>query len=186
MRRLFLVLAKLVGLLQLYWALAGFIQIGPIFTMLHAPSGPIQVEQILTNLIGIVLYFALSLGMAWLLLARTEWLADRLKVQDEGGVDGLDKHPMLLVGVKLIGVYVTVLAIPSLARALLNSWQILAGQIGLRVWHGIIPSALQLGIGLFLALKSDKVVEIITKKEETTKQPTPPNSENCGGSSRQE
>jgi len=137
-------------------------------------SGSTQAGQTLINVIGIVLYFGLSLGLSWLLLARTEWVADRLMIKDEGDVDGLDKHPLLLVGVKLIGVYVTVLAIPNLARALLNTRHIWTRQIDLLVWYAIIPSGLQLGLGLFLALKSDKVAEIITKKKETPKQPTPP------------
>lgn len=58
---------------------------------------------------GDMLSIALSLGMAWLLLARTEWLADKLKIRDEGGVEGVEKYPLMLIGVKLIGLYVAIL-----------------------------------------------------------------------------
>jgi hypothetical protein len=115
--------------------------------------------------------FVLSLGMAWLLLARTEWLADKLKIQDEARIENLDKHPILLVGVKLIGVYVAVRAIPSLARAMLDARHIWEGQVGLQLWNKIIPAALQLGLGLFLALRSEKVVDIITNRKQPAEPP---------------
>lgn len=165
MRKLFLVLAKLVGLLQVYWALVNFMQIGFTLSMIGR-SESTHTGQIVVSLIGIGAYFILSLGMAWLLLARTEWLADRVRIQDETDIQGLDKHPVLLAGVKLIGVYVTVYAIPSLVHALLDSQRLWEGQIGLQVWNKIIPAALQLGLGLFLALRSEKVVEVITKNKE--------------------
>jgi hypothetical protein len=165
MRRLFIVLAKLVGLLQLYWALVNFMQIGFTLSMVGR-SESTQFGQILVSVIGLGAYFLLSLGMAWLLLARTEWLAGRLRILDDAEIEGLDKHPVLLVGVKLIGVYVTVYAIPSLARALLDAQRLWQGQIGLQVWNRIIPAALQVALGLFLALRSEKVVEVMTKKQE--------------------
>lgn len=170
MKRLFLVLAKLVGLLQLYWALIIFMQIG--FTLrIVGRSESTHVGQILVSLIGIGMYFALSIGMAWILLARTEWLADKLKLHDDGKVEGLDKHPVLLVGVKLIGVYVTVYAIPSLAKALLASRPILEDQAGRQLWNRIVPAALQLGLGLLLAMKSEKVVELMAKRDDGAEQP---------------
>ena len=169
MKRLFLVLAKLVGLFQVYWALVNFMQIGFTLSMIGR-SESTHFGQIVASLAGIVTYFVLSLGMAWLLLARTEWLADKLKIQDEAEIEGLDKRHILLVGVKLIGVYVTVYAIPSLARELLVSQRLWEGQIGLQVWSKIIPAALQLGLGLYLALKSETVVEIMTKKKNLAEQ----------------
>lgn len=170
MRRLFLVLAKLVGLLQLYWALVGFMQMATIFAV-FARGESSQVNQVLISLIGVVVYFALSLGMAWLLLARTEWLADKLRIQDDGQAEELGKHPVLLVGIKLIGIYVTVHAIPSFVRVLLESRQIWEGQVDWYMWNKIVPTALELGLGLFLALKSDIVVDIITGKKELTQPP---------------
>jgi len=170
MRRLFLVLAKLVGLLQAYWALVNFMQIGFTLSMVGR-SESTHFGQMVVSLVGIGMYFVLSLGMAWLLLARTEWLADKLKVQDEAEIEGLDKHPVLLVGVKLIGVYVAVHAIPSLARSLLDARHLWEGQSGLHLWNKIIPAALQLGLGLFLALKSEKVVQLMARRENGAEQP---------------
>lgn len=172
MRRLFLVLAKLVGLLQVYWALVNFMQIGFILSMIGR-SEPSHFVQLIPSLVGIGLYFALSLGMAWLLLARTEWLADKVKIHDDEAIESLDKHPVLAVGVKLIGVYVTAYSIPSFVRVLLESRQILEGQLPLHLWNKIIPSALQLCLGLFMAMKSDKVIELITRKKDSTEQTSP-------------
>ena len=173
MRRQFLVLAKLVGLLQLYWALDNFMRIGFTLSMIGR-SEPTQIGQIAVSLIGIATYFALSLGMAGLLLARTEWLADKLKMADEPEIEGLDQPSVLLVGVTLIGVYVTVNAIPSLSRVLLDARHVWDGQFGLQLCNKIIPATLQLGLGLFLAMKSEKAVALITKKKESVEQNAAP------------
>lgn len=169
MRRLFLVLTKLVGLLQVYWAFVNFMQIGfAISMMIH--SEPTQIGQLLFGLIGVVLYFCLSLGMAWLLLARTDWIADKLKISDEGE-SGIPQDDVILrTGVKLIGLYVTVYAIPELAKALLESQVFISWQVGIHFWTKILPAAIQLGLGLFFTFKSSKVLEWMTRDKELTEQ----------------
>lgn len=165
MRRLFLVLAKLLGLLQAYWALGwvGFVQIGVTISMVGRPEST-SVGQIVLSLIGIGTYFLMSIGMAWLLLARTEWLADKLRIRDDANIEEFGSHPALAVGVKLIGVYVTVNAVSGLIRTLVDAQRLWEGQVRLHAWNMIIPAALQLGLGIFLALKTEKVVGIITKE----------------------
>ena len=168
MRRLFLVLAKLVGLLQLYWAFVNFMQIGFAVTMMLRS---VPVGQAVSGLIGIVLYFCLSLGMAWMLLARTDWIADKLKILDEGESGILKDDVILRTGAQLIGLYVTVHAIPGFARAILDSRIFLSWHVGIHFWTKIIPAAIQLALGLFFTFKSRKVLEMITDKKDLTEQP---------------
>lgn len=169
MRRLFLVLAKLVGLLQVYWAFVNFMQIGFAISMMIR-SEPTEVGQVLSGLIGVVLYFSLSLGMAWLLLARTDWIADKLKIRDEGESAVPPDDVILRTGVKLIGLYVTVYAIPGFAKAILESRLFIAWQVGIHFWTKILPAAIQLAIGLFFTFKSSKVLEWITRDKEMPEQ----------------
>jgi hypothetical protein len=80
---------------------------------------------------------------------------------------------MLFVGVKLIGVYVTVHAIPALAalvelRELRWIWE---GRSVGSDWHvlsRVTSTLLQLGLGIFLMLWSTKVGELITERKKTT------------------
>jgi hypothetical protein len=172
MRRLFLVVAKLLGLLQLYWALTLFVQVGFFFMMPSRPESS-QFVHILVNLIGVLAYFVLTFGFAGILLARTEWVADKLGIREENGLSELEKHPALLVGVQLIGVYVTVHAAPALVRELLSCYDTWHWDMDWRFWSRAIDEALQLALGVVLMLRSGKVVEIITKR----KQPAAPEGE---------
>ena len=164
MKRHFLVLAKLVGLLQVYWTLANFMQVGFTLSLLGQSSSPHH-SQSVVSLIGIATYVVLSFGMAWLLLAQTEWLANILRIQDKIEPEGLCSQPVLLVGVQLIGVFVTVHAIPSLVRALMEVLRYHDEPIGWDTWIKIVPTTLQLGLGLFLALGSRRVVAIVSIRE---------------------
>jgi hypothetical protein len=183
MRQLFLVLAKLVGLLQLYSALSTCVQFGSMLTI-FGPSDVPKAQDYLPSLIPVAISVAMTLGLAWLLLARTEWLADRLKIQDAGQIAGLDKQPIFLVGVKLIGLYMTVYAVLLLGAVFAQYQEWIGHNSSRYIWYKVFPGALQLLLGLLLALNAEKVVEIMTKKKKLTEQPTPPYSENHDGSSK--
>jgi hypothetical protein len=161
MRRLFLVLAKLAGLVLVYLALVNVIQIGFTIHVMTGPAAP-PGGQAISGALGIFLCFCLSLAMAWLLLARTEWLADRLRIREDAatGIPGDDV--ILRTGIALIGVYVTVNAIPAFARAILDSGIFLALHEGGRFWSRLLPAAVQLGLGLFCAFRSRRVLDWIT------------------------
>jgi hypothetical protein len=167
MRRLFIVLAKIAGLLQLYWTLANFLQVGyPLFHMFEQSVAGVPN----TYYIGMVLYFVLLFGMSWVLIARTEWLADRLKIREDGEICKIDAQSVLLVGVKLIGLYVLVSAIPRLANSLSQLTLPLFDENEYRsnLLHSlkyITPVLLQLALGFFLAFKPETVVKIISGKK---------------------
>lgn len=174
MRRLFLVLAKLFGLLQIYWALIYFVHLGTMMSM-FVQGASFSVLQTVLNIAGITIYMTLSAGMAWLLIAKTDWLADKLKIgsETEQSAD-LREDVILRCGVKLIGLFIAVYAIPAVVKVLLRSgifgifdYGITDPAFSMRAWSfldEVSPPALQLALGLFLALKSTKVVEMMTKQ----------------------
>ena len=174
MRRLFIVLAKLLGLLQIYWALVYFVQLGFWLGRLVRVPSP-SLGQMVLEVVGIIVYTALSIGMAWLLIAKTDWLADKLKIdtETEESTD-LKEDVILRCGVKFIGLFVAIYAVPAIVRALLRSGifgifdhGITSPAFSMVIWDFldvVLAPALQLALGLFLALKSTKVVEMMTKR----------------------
>lgn len=167
MRRLFVVFAKLLGLLQIYWALLTFVQIGFVFTMFDH-SGSNQSGQILASLIGTFLYFAMALGMAWLLLVRTEWLANKLKIQADDQLPTLSDDTILHAGIKVVGIYILVNAIPILMQTVfLATTQDMRGYSFSPAWTNVISSVLQVILALPLIIRTHDVIRLIAKGENT-------------------
>ena len=169
MKRIFLVVAKLVGLLQLYWTFVNFMQIGFAISMIIR-SEAVEVGQAIAGVIGIALYLCLSLGMSWILLARTDWLADKLNIKDDDGCIIPKGDAILRNGTILIGIYISAYAIPGLAKAIAEYATITEWRMGVRFWTQILPEAIQLLLGLYLTFKSSKVTEMITKEKSLTEQ----------------
>ncbi len=141
MRNLFLVLAKLAGLFQIYRVCVVAIHTGlMIATTPQRDALPATLEShLLLGLVGVGLPFF----MAWLLLTRTEWLANKLKIGKEGLSEELKDDVVLRTGTKLIGLYAAVTAFS--ARSL-----------------PAIP--VKLVLGYLLAVKTDMVIGWITNK----------------------
>jgi hypothetical protein len=167
MRQLFLVFAKLLGLLQLYYGVIALVQTAPALFIMQTEFH----RQFIPSLVGMIFVFVVSLGMAWILLVQTEWLADKLKLQDATEITELKENSMLCVGVILIGVYVTVQAIPVLVGSMVRLGAMWTDPTPWFSRNTVISSVLQLGIGVFLMLQSTKVIEIITRRKDTA-QPT--------------
>ncbi len=166
MRKMFLVAAKLLGLMQFYWALGNFLQLGWCLFGYFSAGTSAQVQaELLLSLTSVVVYFITELCMAWLLIARTAWLADRLGILDADGVAGIERQSVLAVGVKLIGVYVTVHAFPILIRTIWGTYAVWADHMPPGKWEGLIVSGIQLALGLLLTFGTERVVSIITRRE---------------------
>ena len=167
MKNLFSVLAKLLGLVQLYLALLTAMQLVVMLTMVSR-SDSIPLRGILLGGAGLAIYLAVSLAIAWILIARTDWLAAKVGIQDDTPVEGLERLPALLVGICLIGIFVTVESLPRLARILIDlqrAWQYGPQHL---IWGQMTPVLLQLFLGLVLALRPNAVVGWIARK------PAPP------------
>ena len=167
MKKLFLVFAKLLGLVQLYLALLTATQLVVMLAMV-VKTDPIPLRGILLGIAGLAIYLAVSLAIAWLLLARTDWLAAKVGIHDDTPVEGLEHLPTLLVGICLIGIFVTVESLPRLARILIDlqrAWHYGPHQL---IWGQLAPNLLQLLLGLILALRPDAVAARVVSK------PAPP------------
>ncbi|MFP4379851.1 MAG: hypothetical protein ACLFUS_05035 [Candidatus Sumerlaeia bacterium] len=167
MRNLFIVLAKLMGLVMLYWAILTAVTmafgLGSVYN-----SDPLERGFILSGLIASCVNLILSLGMALLLVFRTNWLADRVKVPG-GDIPSMpDVAVIMRIGVQLIGIYIIATGIPWLTTSLINSnllfrpfmerrTPLVAGE----VLSIILPAAVKVAIGFFLALKATPIINWI-------------------------
>jgi hypothetical protein len=159
MRNLFVVVAKLFGLVQVYSALTSLgIAVG--FATQVAGAEPTHIgQQVIINVTIISFYSILSFGLAWLLLCRTEWLADRLAIQCDGTRVEMTGADILHVGTKLIGIFVIVRALPDLVRVLIESRIWTQGEVlGLYTWSKVVSSVLEVTLGLVLVLKTRTIL----------------------------
>jgi len=165
MRKLFIVLAKLMGFLQFGWALINVVQIGIGLSQIYKLTTGNGFTEVLVGLLGIGIYFILSIGMAWMLVFRTAWLADKLSLHDEGEVGGESVGSLYKTGLKLIGVYVTVYAIPALAKTVLTQSLLVSGLLTVDYWVRVLPPVLQLAVGVFIVIRTDRLLDLIAKLE---------------------
>ncbi len=169
MKRLFIVVAKLLGLMQLSQMVIVPLQIAPLFGF-FAESGAKDADAVavrLWALCGFLAYFLLSGALAWVLLARTEWLANRCRIPDSGGEKVPGAETLLRLGTVVVGVYVTVHALPQLGREMSSLFFYFPhmGAMGSanRLLMDALPAAIELALGLYLALRSDHVIRLIDK-----------------------
>jgi hypothetical protein len=165
MRKLFIVLAKLIGLLQFYWALINIVQLGIALSQMSSFTSVTEIKLYWVGLLGTGIYFVLATGMAWVLVFRTTWLADRLNIRDEGETGAISEGAVYRTGLKLIGVYVTAYAIPALAKAVLTHSLFVSGLLTVDCWSRILPPVLQLAVGVFIVIKTDKLIAHIEMLE---------------------
>jgi hypothetical protein len=164
MKPLFLVLAKLTGLLHLYWTLTGLTQVGVMFSTMGRLEST-SLGGMLIPVVGLAIYLLLALGIAWMLLVRTDWLAGKLGIQDPTAIASPSPQSFFLVGVRLIGVYVSVFALPALVRALVTTQQIWAHLDRPHVASTLISPILSLLLGLLLTFKGGWVVARISRPD---------------------
>lgn len=170
MKRLFTALAKIFGVYQLYWALLNLVQMAyalSAFSLFARGPGDEDGGRQILGVILTIVYVGISLGMAWLLLTRTTWLADRLGLKEEGDLASFNEGTLFRAGMKLVGVYIVVHAIPALAKAVLDYRTFTEGLLGVELTTGILPVALQLALGVFLAVRTDRALALVAKAEQT-------------------
>lgn len=109
MRRLFVVLGKLLGILAVYWALIIIPQVAFAISILGAES---EVPPIVTLVSMLVAFFA-SLCLGILLLFKTETIATFLRIPPDTENATASPDALLQTGLILIGVYMLVNALPQ-------------------------------------------------------------------------
>lgn len=166
MRRIFIVLAKLIGILQIYWGLTYLSSIA-LFIGQMARMESSGFGQLAIQMGGILGFALLAFGMAWVLLARTEWLADKLKIHSDDQLPVLSDDTVLRAGIKVVAVYILANAIPGLVKAIseASAYGLWEGRLT-AIWTKIIPSVLQVAFALFLAIRTERVLSLLAKGEE--------------------
>ncbi|MDO9513270.1 MAG: hypothetical protein Q7J59_01495 [Elusimicrobiota bacterium] len=157
MRKLFIVVAKFMGFWMFYSAFWGFTHVGLYLDMLVSLSD--NTNSILWSLAGMVLSMASSFILGWLLLIKTEWLADKLKISEGNDLPVLNADSVLKTGIKLIGIHVAVFAIPKFVSSFYYY------QFNFAFVAKLFAFFVSMGLGIFLAVKTEKVIKVISGNE---------------------
>lgn len=167
MRNLFVVLAKLLGVFQVYWALTYLASIS-LFIGQTVTNDLTAQGMIVTQAIYICGYAVICFCMAWILMFKTIWLADKLHVPKESDQLSLSTDRVLPTGIKLVGVYILAVSLPGLLKALgeTASFSLYNGSLAM-VWTKILPAVLKVAMGLILTLRTPQTVRVISKGEST-------------------
>ncbi|NLH15888.1 MAG: hypothetical protein GX455_04865 [Phycisphaerae bacterium] len=161
MRNLFMVLAKVVGLLQVataIWKCEPLLQSIAVFGRFVGSSSSVT---ICWDIAGRCLMVGLFLAFAWVLLFKSEWLADRLGLAEER-LSCPDCETILWVGIKLLGLYVLAESIPALVWTTIGSRALIQnGDPGF--WVRIVPAVVKVVLGLILVFTTTKLMEFISR-----------------------
>ncbi|MFH0963611.1 MAG: hypothetical protein V2A58_06325 [Planctomycetota bacterium] len=120
MRPLFIVAGKLLALVFILWAVSAVGLLVHALTYLAQPPAEDWTVRAMRVQVGASsVHVILCVGMSYLLLFRTTWLSRVLHLQEETLPAGRLEHDnFLFSGMLLIGIYVTVVALPKLVAAL--------------------------------------------------------------------
>jgi hypothetical protein len=170
MRSLFIVISKVYGLMQVYAGLTYIFTVIPMFSILgrdeeSSVSTAFHGEQLTLSLISLGAMVVLTLGLAWLLLVRTEWLADKLKIpkSESSSSPSPSVETLLYAGTKLIGLYIVVQGIPLLVQGLFQIRHM--PSFGAYMWSTMASPVIRVIIGVLLVMKTRAVVGIIIEKK---------------------
>jgi hypothetical protein len=166
MRRLFIVGAKLLGLVCLWWGIFATLQIlsySAMFFGNQAYQSPLIAT--LLNILGLIIYFVLAVCFAWILLFRTNWVADKVGLDKDDVLPSWpQEHKLLYLGIVLLGLYVLTHAIPGFAKSLFT----LAGNFRNQRNSAffIVPlftNIIETILGVLLIIMPGRIIELIDK-----------------------
>lgn len=188
MRTLFIAVGKVFGLLQVYAGLTYVLLMLPLMHMVGQASFTVGAVSVSTapgstlalTATSMTAMLVLTFGVAWLLLFRADWLADRLKIPEKDELSPLNDAVILGVGVRLLGLFAIIQAAPDLIDKLGTISSAVQQLMGVResmgvgvmertliswVWSSLVPPALKLAFGFLLTLKANTVIKWITGKK---------------------
>lgn len=172
MRALFVAVSKVCGLVQVYSGLVYITAMLPILHMLGQSKAKgadvityttFYGENIVLTAVSMAAMLVLTFGVAWLLLFRTVWLADKLRIPATNGGTSLPVEQIIRIGTKLIGLYVIVQGLPTLIEALFQMRHTMP--FGIYMLSTITPPLVRIAIGAGCVAKTDMIVKFITRKE---------------------
>jgi len=165
MRRFFLVAAKLMGLLVLYWTITLSNVVGRVMGV-----GTEMLNQGKTTIYGLViggfvLQVVLSMAMALILLFRTEALARWLKIEaDDQPVNLGTVETLLKAGLVLIGVYILAVTVPPFVKGLYDYYLVREKVAVAKAVSVMIAPTVQIVLAAVLALRAGGIVDFILRK----------------------
>jgi len=164
MRNIFCAVCKIVGLLLVYTSFSSISTalffVGAVHGM--APGGSIGGGFAF----GMLVYAIVSLGLAWTLILKTEWVADKLRVSSESEAPFKVDAGIFPTCVRGIGVYLVVTAVPLLIQTCGNAGS-LSLSYGFNPWLGInfLPALLKVIFACLLLFKTKYFIAIVEKGE---------------------
>ena len=167
MRRLFITLAKLLGLYEAYRAVQYLTAIISMSGYFRHPIEGLDWKQVMPHLIGSAIFLGVIAALAWLLLCRTERLADFLAIPKDGDEKPeLTRDDLFRVGIKLLGLSVLATAIPGVVRAFATAGSngVWSGNYSM-IWSQILPSMLSLVIAIMLTLRTSLIIDTLARWE---------------------
>lgn len=163
MRNLFIVLAKVVGLLQIATAIWQSEPLIRSFFAIQRWRPSFSPAEIYGDIIGRCLMICLYLGFAWVLLLRSSWLADRLGLV-EWEIQYPEPDTLLWIGIKLFGLYVLVESVPALIWSAMEPKGVFSNPPNpTHFWMRVIPAAAKFMIGFILVVKTRYIIELISR-----------------------
>ena len=132
MRTLFMAVGRVFGLLQVYYGITYITSMIPAISMVQQATCDANAKvathtfagsAVAITTLSMIATFLLTLAVAWLLLFRTEWLADKLKLPEHDDHPPLSADAILHVGARLLGLFVIIQTVP-----------ILVGQLGATIF----------------------------------------------------
>ena len=161
MRSLFLVVAKLVGILAVVQAIVYI----PFIAAAMSPLTRMPDTERSFVLLGTILAPIVSLAIAALLLFKTEKLADLLRVSKRNeDVPIGEPEQLLRVGLILIGVYLLISSTPQLVQSFIKTFM-----VGSSFFVGdLVSSILRVLLAMYVTLFSRRVIEVINKYQSLT------------------
>jgi hypothetical protein len=153
MRALTIIGLKLIGLMTLFWML---VLLPQFFGSMLSGGGP----RFGAGPPAAVVSIALSLAFAFLLLARTEWVADRLRVPAEPLQVSASPADLLRTGLIVFGVFAIVNALGEIAHiAYAAAWSADARRYDWYNWGRLVATAIRLSLGWIVIAQSRRMAE---------------------------
>ncbi len=182
MRSLFIVVSKVYGLMQIYAGLTYIFAVIPMLGMLSTHRATEESSSTVAttfhgNLISLssismATMVILTFGMAWILLFRADWLADKLSIPQSDSSAPPSVETLLIAGTKLIGLYIVVQGLPLLIQGMLEIRHFMHYRA--HMWSSVTLAIARIAIGAFLVLKTEPIVNFLTKGPRIHSQTSPP------------
>ena len=191
MRTLFVALGRVYGLVQLYLGVVYVISMLPMLVMMmhtsESGSGPMTLQTFSGTYLmltkgSMIATLILTLGAAWLLIFRTEWLADKLRLPAYETQPPVSADAIFHAGARLLALFVIIQAAPDLIGKLglasiitqqyfgvQNAMDLLSTKTPVfpTLWSTLVAPALKLILGVFLLIRTDAILNWIQKRSRT-------------------